>query len=57
MHSIKKSEVNSNLLFFNIPKKKGGVYMKNFIEIKIAEYPERTDQGLAWVVVYKIIYL
>lgn len=45
------------LYFFNIPKKKGGVYMKNFIEIKIAEYPERTDQGLAWVVVYKIIYL
>lgn len=31
--------------------------MKKFIEIKIAEYPERTDQGLAWVVVYKIIYL
>lgn len=45
------------LYFFNILKKKGGVDMERYIEIKIAEYPERTDQGLAWVVVYKIIYL
>lgn len=31
--------------------------MKNFIEIKIAEYPERTAEGLEWVVIFKRIYL
>ena len=36
---------------------KGGVSMKNYIEFKVAEYPEITEQGLAWVVIYKIIYL
>lgn len=36
---------------------KGGVSMKNYIEFKVAEYPEIAEQGLAWVVIYKIIYL
>lgn len=30
---------------------------RKFIEVKVAEYPERTDQGLAWVIIFKRIYL
>lgn len=30
---------------------------KPYIEYKVAEYPERTDKGLAWVVIFKRIYL
>lgn len=30
---------------------------RKYIEYKIAEYPERTAQGLAWVVIFKRIYL
>lgn len=28
-----------------------------FIEYKVAEYPERTAQGLEWVVIFKRVYL
>lgn len=31
--------------------------MENYIEVKVAEYPEKTAQGLAWVVIFKRIYL
>lgn len=30
---------------------------KYYIEYKIAEYPERTAEGLEWVVIFKRIYL
>lgn len=30
---------------------------KPYIEYKIAEYPERTTEGLAWVVIFKRMYL
>ena len=38
-------------------KKGQEVRMENYIEVKVAEYPERTAQGLAWVVIFKRIYL
>ncbi len=28
-----------------------------YIKYKIAEYPEQTAEGLAWVVIFKRIYL
>lgn len=30
---------------------------KPYIEYKVAKYPEQTDKGLAWVVIFKRIYL
>lgn len=30
---------------------------RKFIEVIYKEYPERTAQGLAWVVIFKRIYL
>ena len=31
--------------------------MRKYIEVKVTEYPERTAQGLEWVVIFKRIYL
>lgn len=45
------------LYFFNIPKKKGGVDMERYIEIKIAEFLEQTEKGLAVVIIFKRIQL
>lgn len=30
---------------------------RKFIEYKIAEYPQMTDNGLAWIVLYKKEYI
>ena len=31
--------------------------MRKYIEVKITEYPERTERGLEWVLIFKRIYL
>lgn len=30
---------------------------RKYIEYKIAEYPQMTDKGLAWMVLYRIEYI
>ena len=30
---------------------------RKYIEYKIAEYPQMTDKGLAWIVLYRIEYI
>jgi hypothetical protein len=30
---------------------------RKYVEYKVAEYPEQTERGLEWVVIFKRIYL
>lgn len=30
---------------------------RNFIEYKVTEYPEQTERGVEWVVIFKRVYL
>ena len=45
---------------FSSTKQKGKevlIMNRNFIEYKVAEYPEQTERGFEWVVIFKRIYL
>lgn len=57
LHLKKSRKLILILYFFNIPKKKGGVDMERYIEIKIAEFLEQTEKGLAVVIIFKRIQL
>ncbi|MCI7162991.1 MAG: hypothetical protein MSA19_06305 [Butyricimonas virosa] len=49
---------NGNLKYVATKNRKEVLFMeKSYIEYKVAEYPEQTDKGLAWVVIFKRIYL
>ena len=42
----------------NVSPEERKIYMKRkYIEYKIAEYPQMTDKGLAWIVLYRIEYI
>ena len=52
----------SEVFFFKplfLPKslKRKEVFMRRYIEFKVAEYSEQTDRGLERVVIFKRIYL
>ncbi|RHA73568.1 hypothetical protein DW921_12730 [Phocaeicola coprophilus] len=61
MYFCIKSEAFSHTTPIFLPKEYQGkevLPMKGkFIEYKVAEYPERTAQGLEWVVIFKRVYL
>ena len=58
---IEKSEAFSHTTPIFLPKEYQGkevlIMNRNFIEYKVAEYPEQTERGFEWVVIFKRIYL